>query len=152
MLWCHILAINISFQHSEKYPISAMIISGAKSRKTWQLNRTRIHLILFSPLSIVGKGGRTPFRAKIRPSMDYIVAREGKGQRVVPTDMAAGDNEIGRRRDFSDTHFLGGGWLSADAVGNGLLHDWALAKAWWGRVIPVYVARLGRREFKITEC
>ena len=41
--------------------------------------------------------------------MDYIVAREGKGQRVVPTDMAAGDNEIGRRRDFSDTHFLGGG-------------------------------------------
>jgi hypothetical protein len=31
--WCHILAINSSFQHSEKSPISAMIISGTKIRR-----------------------------------------------------------------------------------------------------------------------
>ncbi|MCI9201708.1 MAG: hypothetical protein HFI03_15255 [Lachnospiraceae bacterium] len=39
--------------------------------------------------------------------MDHIVAREGKEQRVVPTGMAAGGNEIGQHRDFSDTHFPG---------------------------------------------
>ena len=39
--------------------------------------------------------------------MDNIVAREGKEQRIVPTGVASGDNEIEQRRNFSEKHFPG---------------------------------------------
>ncbi|MBO5033564.1 MAG: hypothetical protein J6D08_17065 [Lachnospiraceae bacterium] len=39
--------------------------------------------------------------------MDNIVAREGMEQRIVPTGMAAGDNEIKQHRNFSEMHFSG---------------------------------------------
>ena len=39
--------------------------------------------------------------------MDNIVAREGMEQRIVPTGMAARDNEVKQRRDFSEKHFPG---------------------------------------------
>lgn len=37
---------------------------------------------------------------------DFIVAREGMEQRIVPTGMAVRDNEIKQRRNFSEKHFL----------------------------------------------
>ena len=39
--------------------------------------------------------------------MDNIVAREGMEQRIVPTGMAARDNEVKQRRNFSEKHFPG---------------------------------------------
>ena len=36
-----------------------------------------------------------------------VCACEGKEQRVVPTGVAAGDNEIEQHRNFSETHFSG---------------------------------------------
>ena len=41
------------------------------------------------------------------PAMNVIVDCEGKEQRIVPTGVATGDNEIKQRRNFSETHFLG---------------------------------------------
>ena len=41
------------------------------------------------------------------PAMDNIVAREGMEQRIVPTGMAARDNEVKQRRNFSEKHFPG---------------------------------------------
>ena len=38
---------------------------------------------------------------------DFIVAREGMEQRIVPTGMAARDNEVKQRRNFSEKHFPG---------------------------------------------
>ena len=43
----HISAINSAIWHSENLPFSVMIVAGLKKPK--QFNRTRIHLILFSP-------------------------------------------------------------------------------------------------------
>lgn len=39
--------------------------------------------------------------------MVLYCAREGSKQRFVPTGLAAGDNEIKQRRNFSKTHFPG---------------------------------------------
>lgn len=39
--------------------------------------------------------------------MDNIVAREGMEQRIVPTGMAARDNEVKQHRNFSEKHFPG---------------------------------------------
>ena len=41
------------------------------------------------------------------PAMDNIVAREGMEQRIVPTGMAARDNEVKQHRNFSEKHFPG---------------------------------------------
>ena len=38
---------------------------------------------------------------------DFIVAREGMEQRIVPTGMAVRGNEIERHRNFSEKHFSG---------------------------------------------
>ena len=38
---------------------------------------------------------------------DFIVAREGMEQRIVPTGLASGDNEIEQYRNFSEKHFPG---------------------------------------------
>ncbi|MEI3213389.1 MAG: hypothetical protein V8S90_03925 [Lachnospiraceae bacterium] len=38
---------------------------------------------------------------------DFIVAREGMEQRIVPTGMAVRDNEVKRHRNFSKKHFSG---------------------------------------------
>ena len=38
---------------------------------------------------------------------DFIVAREGMEQRIVPTGIAARGNEIEQRRNFSGKHFSG---------------------------------------------
>ena len=38
---------------------------------------------------------------------DFIVAREGMEQRIVPTGMAARGNEVEQCRDFSEKHFPG---------------------------------------------
>ena len=39
--------------------------------------------------------------------MENIVAHKGKEQRIVPTGMAIGDNEIKQHRNFSKKHFPG---------------------------------------------
>jgi len=58
---------------------------------------------------------------------DAIVAREGKGQRIMPTGSAAGDNEIKQHRNFSGMHFPG---VAACGCGQGwIIHDWAMTKA-----------------------
>lgn len=38
---------------------------------------------------------------------DFIVAREGMEQRIVPTGMAVRDNEVKQHRNFSKKHFSG---------------------------------------------
>ncbi len=38
---------------------------------------------------------------------DFIVAREGMEQRIVPAGMAVRDNEVKRHRNFSKKHFSG---------------------------------------------
>ena len=38
---------------------------------------------------------------------DFIVAREGMEQRIVPTGMAVRDNEVKRHRNFSKKYFSG---------------------------------------------
>ena len=40
-------------------------------------------------------------------SVDSIKPREGMEQRIVPTGMAARDNEVKQRRNFSEKHFPG---------------------------------------------
>ena len=67
----------------------------------------------FSPLSY-GRGGRTPFRAVMNLQCDllnYIVACEGSEQRVVPTCVAAGDNEVSCAFGFQQKAFPGSGCL-----------------------------------------
>lgn len=53
------------------------------------------------------KGWQNPISCEDVPAMYNIVAREGMEQRVVPTGVAAGDNEIEQRRNFSEKHFPG---------------------------------------------
>ena len=62
-------------------------------------------------------------------------------QRIVPTGLAAGDNEVKQRRDLSESIFRE--WLPADAVRDGAIHDWAMTKAQRGGASPVYVTRFG---------
>ena len=75
--------------------------------------------------------------------MDNIVAREGMEQRIVPTGMAVRDNEVKRRRNFSESIFRE--WLPADSV----IHEtkfmlWAMTEAQCGMgAVPVYVTRFG---------
>ena len=38
---------------------------------------------------------------------DFIVAREGMEQRIVPTGMAVRGNEVKQHRNFSEKHFPG---------------------------------------------
>lgn len=62
-------------------------------------------------------------------------------QRIVPTGLAARDNEVKQRRDLSESIFRE--WLPADAVRDGAIHDWAMTKAQRGGASPVYVTRFG---------
>lgn len=62
-------------------------------------------------------------------------------QRIVPTGLAARDNEVKQRRDLSESIFRE--WLPADAVRDGAIHDWAMTKAQRGGAPPVYVTRFG---------
>ena len=55
-------------------------------------------------------------------------------QRIVPTGLVAGDNEIKQRRDLSESIFRE--WLPADAVRDGEIHDWAMTKAQRGEAYP----------------
>lgn len=69
--------------------------------------------MIFSPL-LYGRGGRIPFRATM--SLHSIlqkryVAREGSEQRVVPTCVAAGDNEVSCVSGFQQKAFPGSGCL-----------------------------------------
>ena len=54
-----------------------------------------------------GQEWQNPVSCEDVPAMDNIVAREGKEQRIVPTGVAPGDNEIEQRRNFSEKHFPG---------------------------------------------
>ena len=53
------------------------------------------------------------------PAMDNIVAREGMEQRIVPTGVAARDNEVKQRRNFSEKHFPGVAACGFRLVGHG---------------------------------
>lgn len=66
---------------------------------------------------------------------DFIVAREGMEQRIVPTGMATRDNEVKRHRNFSESIFRE--WLPADSVWLGMM------EAQCGIAVPVYVTRFG---------
>lgn len=116
-----------------------MIVAGL--RKPKQFNRTRIHLILFSPfypsMLYAGiKGWQNPVSCEDVPAMDNIVAREGMEQRIVPTGMAVRDNEVKRRRNFSESIFRE--WLPADSVWLGMMEAQCGMEA-----VPVYVTRFG---------
>ena len=67
-----------------------------------------------------------------------ICACEGNEQRIVPTGVAAGDNEIEQRRNLSEMHFPGVAACGSRLVG----HDGGTA---WDVAVPVYVTRLGDR-------
>ena len=67
---------------------------------------------------------------------DFIVAREGMEQRIVPTGMAVRDNEIEQRRNFSESIFRE--WLPADSVWLGMMEAQRGISA-----VPVYVTRFG---------
>lgn len=116
-----------------------------------KLNRTRIHLILFSPLFTMlmqkNRGGRNPFRATKLLDADSHAnlfcgfgvlhcACEGSEQRFVPTGLATGDNEIEQHRNFSETHFPGVAPCRFRLDG----HD---GNAVWDEAVPMYVTRLG---------
>ena len=116
-----------------------MIVAGL--RKPKQFNRTRIHLILFSPfypsMLYAGiKGWQNPVSCEDVPAMDNIVAREGMEQRIVPTGMAVRDNEVKQRRNFSESIFRE--WLPADSVWLGMMEAQCGMEA-----VPVYVTRFG---------
>ena len=67
---------------------------------------------------------------------DFIVAREGMEQRIVPTGMATRGNEIERHRNFSEKHFSGVAACGFRLVGHG-------GGAVWDGAVPVYVTRFG---------
>ncbi len=52
----------------------------------------------------------------------------------MPTGLAASDNEVKQCRDFSESIFRE--WLPADAVRDGVIHDWAMTKAQRGGSFP----------------
>ena len=98
-----------------------------------KLNRTRIHLILFSPfylsMLIAGiKGWQSPISCEDVP--------EGMEQRIVPTGMAVRDNEVKRHRNFSKKHFSGVAACGFRLVG----HDGGAVR---DEAVPVYVTRFG---------
>ena len=100
-----------------------------------QLNRTSIHLILFSPLSVrTDKGGRIPFRA-----MTYLVLCQYAPLKVKSRGLYLPawqpDNEIKQRRNFSEKHFPG---MEACGCGQG----WETMIGQWPR----------RSEGKPTQC
>ncbi len=72
----------------------------------------------------------------------------------MPTGIAARDNEVKQRRNFSEKHFPGvapcgfrlvghDGGAVWDAVRDGVIHDWAMTKTQRGGASPVYVTRFG---------
>ena len=63
-------------------------------------------------------------------------ACEGSKQRIVPTGLATGDNEIEQHRNFSETHFPGVAPCRFRLDG----HD---GNAVWDEAVPMYVTRLG---------
>ena len=67
---------------------------------------------------------------------DFIVAREGMEQRIVPTGMAVRDNEVKRHRNFSKKHFSGVAACGFRLVG----HDGGAVR---DEAVPVYVTRFG---------
>lgn len=67
---------------------------------------------------------------------DFIVAREGMEQRIVPTGMAVRGNEVKRHRNFSEKHFSGVAACGFCLVG----HD---GGAVWDEAVPVYVTWFG---------
>lgn len=71
---------------------------------------------------------------------DFIVAREGMEQRIVPTGMAVRDNEVKRHRNFSKKHFSGVAACGFRLVGHdgGAVRDEVRDEA-----VPVYVTRFG---------
>ena len=68
--------------------------------------------------------------------MDNIVAREGMEQRIVPTGMATGDNEIEQHWKLSGTHFMGEAPCRFRLDG----HD---GNTVWDEVAPMYVTQFG---------
>lgn len=69
--------------------------------------------MIFSPL-LHSRGGRIPFRATMslyNDPEDRYVACEGSEQRVVPTCVAAGDNEVSCASGFQRKAFPGSGCL-----------------------------------------
>ena len=70
------------------------------------------------------------------PAKVDFVAREGKEQRIVPTGVAAGDNEIKQHRNFSEKHFSGVAACGFRLVG----HDGGAVR---DEAVPVYVTRFG---------
>ena len=57
----------------------------------------------------------------------------------MPTGVAAGDNEVKQRRDFSEKHFPG--WLLADSVWMGMMETQCGIAA-----VPMYVTLWGISE------
>lgn len=118
------------------------------NRRKCKLNRTRIHLILFSPIAVIlledGIGSRKPFRAIKFLNKDYLqiylvvlyCACEGSKQRFVPTGLATGDNEVKQHPNFSEMHFPGVASCRFRLDG----HD---RGAVWDEAVPMYVTRLG---------
>ncbi|MEY8392705.1 hypothetical protein AALA98_15350 [Lachnospiraceae bacterium 45-W7] len=74
--------------------------------------------------------------------MDSTVAREGMEQRIVPTGMAVGDNEIKQHRNFSEKHFPGVAPCGFRLVG----HDGDAVR---DEAVPVYVTRFGDQRERI---
>ena len=64
------------------------------------------------------KGWQNPISCEDVPAMNDIVAREGMKQRIVPTGMAARDNEVKQRRNFSEKHFSGVAACGSRLVGH----------------------------------
>ena len=95
---------------------------------------------IFTFLSVRAYAGierwQNPVSCEDVPAMDNIVAREGMEQRIVPTGMATGDNEIEQHRNFSETHFPGVAPCRFRLYG----HE---GDAVWDDAVPMYVTRLG---------
>ena len=62
----------------------------------------------------------------------------------MPTGLAARDNEIKQRRDFSESIFRE--WPPADAVRDGAIHDWAMTKAQRGELPQCMLPGSGSHE------
>lgn len=132
---------------------STILCSGFKNEamNIEKLNRTRIHLILFSPLSVsfsrrtevaethfVRRSSSMQITSLIYLAVLVVLhcACEGSKQRFVPTGLATGDNEIEQHRNFSETHFPGVAPCRFRLDG----HD---GNAVWDEAVPMYVTRLG---------
>ena len=148
-----LLPPNKSAGYFREKCMSIILCSGFQNEamNIEKLNRTRIHLILFSPLSVsvsIRIGVAETHFVRRSSSMqialqNYFVvlvvlycACEGSKQRFVPTGLATGDNEIEQHRNFSETHFLGVAPCRFRLDG----HD---GNAVWDEAVPMYVTRLG---------